>query len=96
MGDILVDKGYQSFTVRDGGLSGWGTTSDCNRSYVRIVAIARQGSKAAWVQPISQHSHEEEMLIPRDAKFVVTEVVETKNHTPGCGSRWTIYGEFPP
>lgn len=96
IGDVLTDKGFQSFTVRDGGLGGWGNTSDCSRSYVRIVAVAMKGSKAAWVQPISLHSSEEEMLIPRDAQFVVTDVKETKNHTPGCGSRWTIYGEFRP
>lgn len=96
IGDVLVDKGYSSFTVKDGGLHGWGTTSDCDRAGLRIVAVARKGVQAAWLKPISLHNHEDEMLIHREAKFVVTDVLEVPSSTPGCASKYTIYGEFIP
>lgn len=95
-GKVLKDKGYSSFTVKDGGLHGWGTTSDCDRAGLHIVAIARKGVQAAWLKPISLHSHEDELLIHREAKFVVTDVLEIPSSTPGCASKYTIYGEFIP
>lgn len=95
VGDVLVDHGFTSTSVQPN-WSGFKSGS-CAKASLEIIAVVRQGTKAAWVMPISVVKHEEELLVNRGTKFVVTEVVEIRPPGgAGCAGDYRIYGEYIP
>jgi SPP1 gp7 family putative phage head morphogenesis protein len=94
VGDILTDQGFTSTSVKPN-WSGF-KSGGCAKSSLEIVALVRRGTPAAWVMPISQVRYEEELLINRGTKFVVTEVVEKRPPSANCLGDYVIYGEYVP
>lgn len=94
IGDILIDDGFISTSVNPN-WSGF-QSGGCARSSLQIIGVVRQGTPAAWVMPISVVKHEEELLINRGTKFVVTDVVEKRPPSNGCLGDYIIYGEYLP
>lgn len=78
VGAVFSDKGFVSTTIKQSGVFG---------GDVQLVIDVPKGARARYVQNISQHKAEQELLLARDTKIQVTEVEVIQNTYGGTSYR---------
>lgn len=79
VGDVFRDKGYLSTSVKESGVFTHHNT--------RMVIDVPAGAKARYVQDISIHKSEQELLLARNTPIKINSVERE------AGGRWVVYGE---
>lgn len=87
VGKVIRDKGFLSTTIKETGVFTSGN--------VRMIIDVPQGAKARYVQDISMHKSEQELLLARGSHLKI-KAVERGGESSWGGNRWTVYMEVIP
>lgn len=71
VGTVYTDKGFMSTTSSSFGVTG---------STIALAISVKKEAKGLYVDSISQFKGEQELILPRDSKFLVTKVEETESY----------------